>query len=155
VFQATLLPVELADWRETTTDGEHCLRQFTAIEITSIGQYDRSRAVTPVVRDRSPRQVGSGLLIVKFKFQRACLSIAMNKVKTGILAAASVAFGIVTLRKLRNRGEEPHEEVEEAVEEAQEELDTAADHATAAAGHARVAVEKALEERRQEPEKAE
>lgn len=79
----------------------------------------------------------------------------MNKLKTGILAAAGVAFGVVTLRKLRNRGEEPQEEVEEAVEEAQEELDTAADHATAAAGHARVAVEKALEERRQEPETTE
>ncbi|MEF8814726.1 MAG: hypothetical protein V5A55_13050 [Halovenus sp.] len=77
----------------------------------------------------------------------------MNKIKTGILAAAGVAFGVVTLRKLRNRGTDPQEEAEEAVEEAQEELATAADHATAAAGHARVAVEKALEERRKESEK--
>jgi uncharacterized membrane-anchored protein YhcB (DUF1043 family) len=75
----------------------------------------------------------------------------MNKLKTGIMAAAGVAFGVVTLRKLRNRGGDPQEEVEEAVEEAQEELDTATDHAIAAADHARLAVEKTVEEMREEP----
>lgn len=68
----------------------------------------------------------------------------MNKLKTGLLAAAGIAVGVVTLRKLRQRRNRTP--ADEAVEEATD----AAQHAKAAIEHAKIAGEKSIETVRDE-----
>ncbi len=76
----------------------------------------------------------------------------MDKFKTSVLAAAGLAVGFLTVRRLRRRRVGPREEAESAVGEALDETEQAVAHATAAAGHARVAGGKALEYAREELE---
>lgn len=74
----------------------------------------------------------------------------MGKTKTWLLAGVGAVVGIVTLRRVRKRRSTPEAEARTAVEQALDETAMAADHAVAAAGHARVAGEKAVEFAREE-----
>lgn len=56
----------------------------------------------------------------------------MNKLKTGLVAAAGTALGYLTLRRLRNRRRSSTD-----TNDAIEETESAADHAVAAADHAK------------------
>jgi predicted phage gp36 major capsid-like protein len=96
----------------------------------------------------------------------------MGKIKTGLVAAAGLAIGVVTLRKLRGRGsenpmpeeasddieeakediDESREDIDDAVEEvtdAKEEAITAAKHAAGALKHAGLATGKAIQAQRE------
>lgn len=73
----------------------------------------------------------------------------MSKLRTGLMAVVGLAVGIVALRRVRKRRATPQDEAEAAVEDAIEETEQAVDHATAAAGHTRIAGEKAVESARE------
>lgn len=74
----------------------------------------------------------------------------MSQLRSRLLAVGVAAAGIVTLRAIRKRRTTPRDEAEAAAEAALEEVNEAVDHGTAAAGHARVAGEKAIEYAREE-----
>ncbi len=63
-----------------------------------------------------------------------------------LLAIVGIVVGILTLRKIRSRrsgkSEDQHSDVDH------EDLDSASGHAAAAADHAKIAAEKAVEERK-------
>jgi flagellar biosynthesis/type III secretory pathway M-ring protein FliF/YscJ len=74
----------------------------------------------------------------------------MGKLRTALAAGVAFGVGVVTLRRLRRRRRTPRQEAAEATKDALYEAGVAAEHAMAAAGHARVAGEKAIETAREE-----
>jgi len=77
----------------------------------------------------------------------------MSKLKTALATGVAAMVGLVAVRKLRERRRTPRQEAAEATRNTAEEGALAAKHAVAAAGHARVAGEKATETARDEYQK--
>jgi len=75
---------------------------------------------------------------------------SVDKLKSGILAAAGLVVGVVTLRAVRKQRTSPRDEAEAAAWEALVETKAAAHHAAIAAGHTRVTGEKTVEYAREE-----
>ncbi len=65
--------------------------------------------------------------------------------KKRLIAIAGIILGIVTLRRFRKRSKQTEPEQSDIEHE---DLDSASGHASAAADHAKIAAEKAVEERR-------
>ena len=69
----------------------------------------------------------------------------MLKSKRRLLPIVGIAVGILTVRRLRKRGERTAEA--ESIEEGHEDPETATEHAAVAAEHARLAAEKVATKR--------
>lgn len=74
----------------------------------------------------------------------------MHRLKTALATGVAVTVGLLAVRKFRERRRTPRQEAAEATRDALEEGALAARHAVAAAGHARVAGQKATETARGE-----